>query len=91
MRFSVAQIALTVFMLSVSMVYDLGDVTDTVSIWQKERGTSEVYVDFEHCVQGKGGILLEFVSACRGAIAWPSALDIDDTKYFADVLSEMLH
>ena len=90
MCFSVAQIALTVFMLSGSKVYELGAVTAAVSIWEIERGTSDVDADFERWVKGKGGLLLEFVSAFRGEIAWPSALNIDYTKYFADVLSEIL-
>lgn len=90
MCFSVAQIALTVFMLSGSKVFDLGAVTNAVSIWKRERGTSDVDVEFEGWVQGKGGLLLDFVSAVRGASSWPSTVGKNSKKYFTDVLSQML-
>jgi hypothetical protein len=93
MVFSVAQIALTVFMLSACKVFDLGDVTEAVSTWNQMRGASEVDAEFERWVQGKGGLALEFVSACRGATEWPSALtsgEDDAKRYLSDVLQDML-
>ncbi len=90
MCYSVAQIVLTVFMLSGPTGFELGAVTDAISIWKSERGTSEVDAEFEGWVQGKGCLLLDFVSACRGASPWPAALAADCKKYFSDVLSEML-
>ena len=100
MVFSVVQIALTVFVLSAPKIFDLGDVMEAVSVWNQERGASEVDAEFERWVQGKGGLVLhsslpvaEFISACRGAIPWPSALtrsDSDAKSYMSDVLQEML-
>ena len=96
MTFSVAQIALTVFLLSGPKVLDLGTVTESVSIWTQERCASEVDTEFERWVQGRGGRVLEFISACRGATPWPSALASDTALagdgriYLSDVLQEML-
>ena len=90
MTFSVAQITLTVFMLSGPKVFDLGAVTNAVSIWTQERKASEIDVEFERWVQGKGGLVLEFVAACRGATEWPSALTSDSKRYLSGVLREML-
>ena len=90
MCFSVAQIVLTVFMLSGPKVFRIGEVTAAVSIWNGERDASEIDVEFERWVQVKGGLLLDFILAFRGATPWPPALDIDDKKYFTAVLSDLL-
>ena len=93
MVFSVVQIALTVFVLSAPKIFDLGDVMEAVSVWNQERGASEVDAEFERWVQGKGGLVLEFISAFRGATPWPSALtrsDSDAKSCLSDVLQEML-
>ena len=90
MTFSVAQITLTVFMLSGPNEFDLGAVMNAVSIWTQERKASEIDVEFERWVQGKGGLVLEFVAACRGATEWPSALTSNSKRYLSDVLREML-
>ena len=90
MCFSVAQIVLTVFMLSGPKATDYGAVTDAISIWKRERGTSKVDSDFESWVQGKGGLLLDFVSACRGARPWSASMYTDYKRYLSDVLLEML-
>jgi serine/threonine protein kinase len=90
MIFSVAQIALTVFLLSGSTVFDLDAVTKSVSIWNKERCDSKVDKEFERWVQGKSGRVQEFISACRGATPLPSALAGDSISYLSDVLQQML-
>ena len=90
MTFSVAQIALTVFMLSGPKVFDVGAITESVSIWTNVRSASKVDSEFERWVQGKGGRVLEFISACRGATPWPPALASDIMGYLSDVLREML-
>ena len=90
MCFSVAQIVLTVFMLSGPKATDYGAVADAISIWKRERGTSKVDSDFESWVQGKGGLLLDFVSACRGARPWSASVYTDYKRYLSDVLLEML-
>jgi hypothetical protein len=88
--FSVAQITLTVFMLSGPNVVDLGAVTKATSIWDQKRGASKIDAEFERWVQGKGGRVLEFVAACRGATEWPPALISNGKAYLSSVLSEML-
>ena len=90
MCFSVAQIVLTVFMLSAPKMFGIGDVTAAVSIWKLERDASEIDVEFERWVRVKGGLLLDVVLAFRGAAPWPPALDIDHKKYLTDVLSDLL-
>jgi serine/threonine protein kinase len=90
MCFSVAQIVLTVFMLSGPKVFGMDEVTSAVSIWKGERDASEIDMDFERWVRVKGGHLLDFILAFRGAAPWPKALEIDYKKYFTDVLSDML-
>ena len=90
MTFSVAQIALTAFLLSGPKVFDLGAVSESVSVWSQERRASEVDTEFERWVQGRGGRVLEFISACRGAVPWPAALTSDPMGYLSDVLRDML-
>jgi hypothetical protein len=90
MCFSVAQIVLTVFMLSGPKVFGIGEVTAAVSIWKGERDDSEIDTAFDLWVRSKGGLLLDFILAFRGATAWPPELAIDCKKYFTDVLSDLL-
>ncbi len=90
MCFSVAQIVLTVFMLSGPKVFGIDEVTAAVSIWNGELDTSEINVEFERWVQVKGGLVLDFILAFRGATPWPPALDVDYKKYFTDVFSDLL-
>ena len=90
MGFSVAQIVPTVFMLSGPKVFGICEVTAAVSIWKGERDDSEIDTAFDLWVRSKGGLLLDFILAFRGATAWPPELAIDSEKYFTDVLSDLL-
>jgi serine/threonine protein kinase len=91
MCFSVAQIILTVFMLSGPKAFDIAEVTAAVSVWTQERDpASQVDADFERWALSRGGLALEFISAFRDAIPWPSGLVVDHKKYFIDVLAELL-
>ena len=90
MCFSVAQIVLTVFLLSSHTTFTLEQVTEAVSIWKKTRVNSKVDNEFEDWVQGRGGSLLEFVTAVRGSVAWPSSLAADSKGYCQDVLESLL-
>jgi serine/threonine protein kinase len=91
MCFSVAQIALTIFMLSGPRAFALDRVTEATSVWTRERdASSEVDAEFDRWVRGRGGLALEFVEAFRGAVPWPPALAADPKRYFSEVLAELL-
>jgi hypothetical protein len=91
MCFSVAQIILCVFMLGSPTVFSVSDVTQAVSVWQRSRdSSSDVDSEFEGWVQGRGGVLLEFVEALRGSAAWPPGLWADSKGYCTAVLECLL-
>jgi serine/threonine protein kinase len=102
MCFSVAQIILTVFMLSSPTVFSMAEVTQAVSVWDLNRdSSSKVDREFEGWVQSNGGALLEFVTAMRGANLfmrgpesgaeeWPPALRANCLRFCTNVLDYML-
>ena len=91
MCFSVAQIILSVFMLSSPTAFSLSDVTRAVSVWQVSRDkSSDVDCEFEAWVQGRGGVLLEFVEDVRGSAAWPPELWADSKGFCTAVLECLL-
>ena len=91
MCFSVAQIILSVFMLSSPTAFSLSDVTRAVSVWQVSRDkSSNVDCEFEAWVQGRGGVLLEFVEDVRGSAAWPPELWADSKGFCTAVLECLL-
>jgi serine/threonine protein kinase len=102
MCFSVAQIILTVFMLCSPTVFSMAEVTQADSVWDVNRdSSSKVDREFEGWVQGKGGVLLEFVNAVRGSSMpfrgptsgsdlWPPALRADCQGFCIDVLKHLL-
>jgi serine/threonine protein kinase len=91
MCFSVAQIILSVFMLSSPTVFSVAEVTQAVSVWRQSRdSSSDVDREFETWVQSKGGDLLGFVYALRGSAVWPPGSQTDCKGYCTAVLECLL-
>jgi hypothetical protein len=95
MCYSVAQIAVNVFILDSPSLFQLSEVQTEVCIWKVERSiSSKVDCGFEAWVRSKGGVLQTFIAAVREA-CYPTvpsapAFPIDYMLHFADVLRCML-
>lgn len=99
MCYSVAQIAVNVFLLGSSTQFSFGEVTAAESIWSEVRDVgSPVDRQFQAWVDEKGGLLPGFVSAVRAACAPRRANGAELARrfpenfrqYFEDVLRRML-
>lgn len=97
MCYSVAQIAVNVFILSAPTQFCLSDVTESEIIWSEQRdAASQVDRQFEDWAQTKGGLPLEFVSSVRAACREDPGLEEarlfppNFRRYFMDVLRHML-
>ena len=91
MCFSVAQIVLSVFMLSSQTVFSVADVTEAVSVWRAKRdSSSNIDKEFEDWIQSRGGILVEFVDAVRGSASWPPEVRANCKGFCRAVLEFLL-
>jgi len=97
MCYSVAQIAVNVFILDAPTQFSVGEVTKAVSIWSELRDeTSPVDSQFQAWVEEKGDPLMDFVSAVRAACNPKGGTELvcrfpaDFMRYFVDVLERML-
>mmetsp|Transcript_60130 Transcript_60130/g.125804 ORF Transcript_60130/g.125804 Transcript_60130/m.125804 type:complete len:516 (-) Transcript_60130:606-2153(-) len=97
MCYSVAQIAVNVFILSAPTLFSMGEVTAAESIWSEVRNeASQVDTQFQEWVDTKGGLLLDFISIVRAACnpkrgSFPvRRFPADFNRYFVDVLRKML-
>ena len=96
MCYSVAQIALTVFMLDAPTLFQLSEVQKSVCIWKIERSSSSsVDCAFEAWVRSKESALQIFIKAVREAcypkVAMAQSTFPDDYMlHFAEVLRCML-
>jgi hypothetical protein len=96
MCYSVAQIAVNVFILDASSLFQLSEVQKAICIWKVERSTSSsVDCAFEAWVRSKGAVVQFFINAVREA-SYPtvsSTVPPFPTGYrlhFQDVLRCML-
>ena len=94
MCYSVAQIAVNVFILSAPTQFSFADVTAAESLWSDVRDeASPVDSEFQAWVDGRGGPLPSFVAAVRAACGTTEEVPLfpaDLKGYFADVLRRML-
>jgi hypothetical protein len=97
MCYSVAQIAVNVFILSAPTQFSVGEVTTAESIWSEDRNEeSLVDTQFQGWVEAKGDTLMGFVSAVRAACnpkygnKFVRSFPADFKRYFVDVLRSML-
>ena len=94
MCYSVAQIAVNVFILSAPTQFSFADVTAAESLWSDVRDeASPVDSELQAWVDGRGGPLPSFVAAVRAACGTTEEVPLfpaDLKGYFADVLRRML-
>ena len=94
MCYSVAQIAVNVFILSTPTRFSFGDITAAQSLWSDVRDeASPIDKEFQAWVDNKGGPLSNFVAAVRAACSPTEHVPQfpDNFKsYFVDVMRRML-
>ena len=94
MCYSVAQIAVNVFILSTPTRFSFGDITAAQSLWSDVRDeASPIDKEFQAWVDNKGGPLSNFVAAVRAACSPTERVPQfpDNFKsYFVDVMRRML-
>jgi len=95
MCYSVAQIAVNVFVLDAPTLFQLSEVQKAICIWKVERTiSSNVDCAFEAWVRSKGGVLQNFIAtvrqACYPTVTRAPTFPTDHMMHFADVLRCML-
>ena len=76
MCYSVAQIALTVFVLSAPTRFRMDEVQESTWIWMEERNlTSKVDRSFEQWVSSRGGAVQYFIASVLEACGCGSRLE----------------
>ena len=92
MFFTVAQIAVTVFILSADKKYTVENVSKS-TIWNTERSRSYIDVSFQKWVYSKGPLVSEFIEAVRESGTTKvrtKTFPIDYKQHFVNVLDQML-
>ena len=91
--FTVAQIAVTVFLLSADDRITVEMVKNSYSIWTTRRKRSAVDSAFQKWAEEKGPLVLGFIHEVRQAgdrAAWRTSVPTDYKQHCINVLKEML-
>ena len=92
MFFTVAQIAVTVFILSANKKFTVENVSKS-SIWKTERNRSHIDVAFQKWARSKGPLVTEFIEAVResgSTITRTKTFPTNFKQHFVNVLDQML-
>ena len=91
MCYSVAQIAVNVFILCAPTQFDFADVKSAVSIWSEIRDeASPVDREFQAWVDGKGDVSSVRASCNQTSDELVRLFPPDFKRYFVDVMRKML-